>query len=117
MQQPIVIVGICTVELPGIVQEREQQVEEVLTVGVTTDPAPDEVWHAFEQPIAEHIESLDGAIVGEQPAAHAERVGVLHPEVPHRGVPYVDQGALGTHAVHDLVPVERVSLEERTLLV
>jgi len=80
----------------------------VLGVGVAHEVAAEEVGQGGEERRAHPIEPLDGAIVGEEPAAEPEGMGVLVLGLAHGRPAGVSHQRLGLDAAHQLGERERV---------
>src|SRR5262249_30131073 len=64
-------------ELPAIMEEGEEQVEQVLGVGVAADVSPQKIGHALQELALEPVEVGDRSRMREQPAAEPERMRVF----------------------------------------
>src|SRR6478735_12159561 len=76
-------------QVTGVVQEREEQVEEQLTVGLAPHVLTQKLGLRGEQPLTQSLEAEDGPGLREQPHSIAERMRIFGTQTAHRGAPDV----------------------------
>jgi hypothetical protein len=95
------------VEAAVVPEHLQEPHEGVLRVGVPHDVPPQEVRQRLEEPRLHPVERLDEAVVGEQPAAEAEGLGVLVLRLPERGAARVDEQRLRVDLADEVRQGER----------
>ena len=107
-----------TIEVAGVVEERQEQVEEQLAVRLAPHVAVEEQRELLGQPAAQPAERLDRAGAGEEPLPVAEGVGVLGARRADGREPHVRDERVGADVAEQVgqadlrAVVDRPALEE-----
>jgi hypothetical protein len=83
------------VQMPGVVQKRQEQIEEAFAVGFAAHVAAQKFGLGFQQPGAEPFETHDRAGLREEPGAITEGVRVLGAQRAVAGAPDVTEHHVG----------------------
>jgi hypothetical protein len=92
-------------------------VEEVFTVGFTSDVSTDEIRDHFCEILAHCIELADRAFVREEPAPHAKRVRVFRAKIANGRLAQVKYSAIRSYVASEVLPLDELAGPGGPLLV
>src|SRR5690606_7028494 len=106
-------VDVLAIQVPGVVQERKEQVEEQLAVRLAADVAAQKLRQRSEQALPQTIETADAAGLREEPQTVTERVGVLGAEGADGGAADVTDEGIGADVLGGFGQIDDRSLVDR----